>query len=168
MEPEMMHVTWREYFDQRLVDLDNRLAAEERTVDVRLRGMDKALSLAETAQDKRWDAANEFRASLNDILNRGVQRVEFDGLRERVNRMIDRPEHEALCTQVQVLNDARVRLEAKAAQYDVTVASVALLNESKARLEGKASQSSVTVAYVLSGISLAIGVIGIAMRFLGM
>ena len=143
-QPNPLSVTWREYFDQRLTDLDARLTAEGRTVEERFKAMDKAISIASIAQEQRWVSANEFRASLNDMAARGITRPEFDALRERMARLIDRGEHDALCAQV------------------------AALNESRARLEGKASQASVNVAYVLSALSLLIGMVGIVLRLAGL
>lgn len=124
------------------VALDKRLAAECKALDARFAAMDRALGIATGEQEKRWDAANEFRESLKDstdvlkeITLTLPRRIEFDDLRNRVNTMmVTLPLHDAL----------EKRINAIESWQD--------------RQEGKASQASVMIAYLISGVSLLLGV----------
>ena len=121
---------------------DKRLAAECKALDARFVAMDRALAIATGEQDKRWDAANEFRASLKDstdVLKEVTlslpKRTEFDDLRNRVNTMmVTLPLHDALEKRINTIESWQDRQE------------------------GKASQSSVLIAYLISGVSLLLGV----------
>jgi len=57
---------------------DPRLAELEKRVDQRFELMDRALTVALSAMDKRLDSMNEFRSSLRDQASQFADRKELD------------------------------------------------------------------------------------------
>ena len=57
---------------------DPRITELEKRMDQRFELMDKALTVALTAMDKRLDSMNEFRSSLRDQASQFADRKELD------------------------------------------------------------------------------------------
>lgn len=104
-------VTLKEYFEARLL------------------AMDKALELAQKANDIRLANMNEFREAMKDQTGHFVTRTEADA---RINILM-----------------AEIKIEQSSICSDIEV-----LQKYQATMEGKASQSSVMIAYVIAGISV--------------
>lgn len=96
---------FKEFVNQRFTDNDKAvqaaLVSQEKAVAAALAAAEKAVLKAETAADKRFDAVNEFRATLTDQTNTFLPRPEYnaqhkaleekvDVLTERVNSMTGR------------------------------------------------------------------------------
>lgn len=79
----------------RLGELDKRYEqrfdAQEKAVGAALRSAQEAVAKAETATEKRFDAVNEFRQSLNDMTNTMMPRAEstarWSAVAERVDKL---------------------------------------------------------------------------------
>lgn len=67
--------------------MDARFRAIEESVKAAMAASDKAVDKAETNLTKRLDSMNEFRSSLNDILNRAASKVEVEALRDKIGDM---------------------------------------------------------------------------------
>ena len=85
--------TLKAHFDTlRSTDLTNIekrfVAAEERTT-LALTAADRAVVKAETATEKRFDAVNEFRATLADQASRLMPRAEVEQIVKGLNEKID-------------------------------------------------------------------------------
>lgn len=82
MDDDNRHISWRDYVDTRLDALDKALNAALSTSD-------RALLKAENANEKRFDAVNEFRAALADkdrlLMPRAEAEKLFEVLAEKIN-----------------------------------------------------------------------------------
>ena len=71
-----------------------RIEAREAAAFAMQAAQEKAINKAETASEKRFDAVNEFRASLNDIITRLMPRAEainrFDLIERQIENMTAR------------------------------------------------------------------------------
>jgi hypothetical protein len=80
-------VTLREY-------VDIRFEAQAEAVKSALASADRAVAKAEAASDKRFDAVNEFRASLNDntrtLLPRAEAEQAFKAINEKLEQLTSR------------------------------------------------------------------------------
>jgi hypothetical protein len=75
-------VSLREY-------IDIRFDAQEKAVQSALASADRAVAKAEAASDKRFEAVNEFRASLNDNTRTLMPRAEYEQAIKAMNEKID-------------------------------------------------------------------------------
>jgi hypothetical protein len=118
--------------------LEMRLQALRDYIEAHLQAIDKASALSLATMDRRLAGMNEFREALRDTTARLATREELTIQIARTREMLDRADAE--------IND---------------------LKRYRATMEGKASQQSVTIALVLSVLGLAVGFIGLALRFMG-
>ncbi len=90
MEKQNSSVGWRSYVDRILTEHDlryqQRFDAQAQAIKDALLAAEKAVSKAETATEKRFDSVNEFRKALTDQTSTFVSRIEFDSLKERLDR----------------------------------------------------------------------------------
>jgi hypothetical protein len=100
-------VSLREYIEAKFISNDKALALALDNLNIKLAGMDRAVSMDKVALDKRLEGMNEFRNALKD------QQVEF----------IRRPEHAMIVADVRSLRDSRATLEGKADQGAVTIST---------------------------------------------
>jgi hypothetical protein len=91
-------VSWKQYVDQRFSDQD-------KAVQAALQAAKEAVTKAEIAADKRFDAVNEFRGQLADQTNTFMTRTEYT------------VQHKSLADQVAALTDRINRTEGKSAGY---------------------------------------------------
>jgi len=85
----------RELCEQRFESQDRAvaaaLAAQEKAVTAALGAAERAVLKAEAAADKRFDAVNEFRATLSDqarlLMPRGEAQAELKNLREKIETL---------------------------------------------------------------------------------
>lgn len=86
-------VTLKEYINDKLNNLekavDSRFDSITLSVNTALASADKATSKAETASEKRFDAVNEFRATLADQQRNLMPRGEVEILIKAINEKID-------------------------------------------------------------------------------
>ena len=109
----------------------------ESLIDNKILSLDRAVTVAKLENDRRLDAMNEFRAALTDQSKSFITRFEHDTLITKYDE------------QIQTLSE----------KFDQQIKS---LTESRAFLTGKASMSSVYLAYIIAGIGLVLGILGIA------
>jgi hypothetical protein len=69
--------------------VDIRFDAQEKAVQSALASADRAVAKAEAASDKRFEAVNEFRASLNDNTRTLMPRAEYEQAIKAVNEKIE-------------------------------------------------------------------------------
>ena len=85
MESEWTVETLKAHYDQRFIDQD-------RAVQAALNAAEKAVTKAETASEKRFDAVNEFRAQLADqaqtFIPRAEAELQFANLRSAPGRYL--------------------------------------------------------------------------------
>lgn len=62
------------------------LAEKDKQIAIALTSAEKAVTKAEAATEKRFDSVNEFRKTLSDQASSFVTRVEYDTLKERIDR----------------------------------------------------------------------------------
>lgn len=62
------------------------LVEKDKRDEQRFKAMETAILKAETAVEKRFESVNEFRQTLSDQTNSFVSRVEFNALKERLDR----------------------------------------------------------------------------------
>jgi hypothetical protein len=71
--------------------MDERFNAQEKAITAALSAADRAVQKAETATEKRFDAVNEFRATLadqsRDFMNKDAAEVRFQGLDEKITAL---------------------------------------------------------------------------------
>jgi len=134
-----MEVTLREYLERRIND-----ALE--LIVTRIESLEKAVSVAKAEMDRRLDAMNEFRAALKD----------------QAVSLATRLEHNALVKDVQALKEQLINYVTHA-ELSSMQADIRDLRESRAKLEGKASQQSVTVATVFGLAGIVLSFIGIVL-----
>lgn len=83
-------VGWRAYVDRVFTEHDlryqQRFDAQAQAIKDALLAAEKAVSKAETANEKRFDGVNEFRRALTDQTATFVSRIEFNALKERMDR----------------------------------------------------------------------------------
>ena len=97
--------------------------------EARFDAMDKALELAQRANDARLAGMNEFRDAMKDQTGHFVTRTEANATRN------------------QMLAEIKVELASICADIEI-------LKKFQSVSEGKASQSSVIIAYIIAGISI--------------
>ena len=68
----------QERYDTQTKALDAAFAAADKAVSAALLAAEKAVGKAEAAAERRFEAVNEFREQLNDILSQCISRVEAD------------------------------------------------------------------------------------------
>jgi len=73
-------ISFRDYFDQRIDDLDRRVAD-------RFTLSDQAVAKAERTMNDRLNSMNEFRDALRDQANRMATRTEMENLEAQVNEL---------------------------------------------------------------------------------
>jgi hypothetical protein len=88
--PPSDDITLRDYFEQRINDLERRIME-------RFQQNDTAISKAERAMNTRLDAMNEFR----------------EALRDSTGRMITRPEHDTLEARLRIQEQFRANLDGR-------------------------------------------------------
>lgn len=76
----MTDISFRDYFDQRIDDLDRRVAD-------RFTLSDQAVAKAERTMNDRLNSMNEFRDALRDQANRMATRTEMENLEAQVNEL---------------------------------------------------------------------------------
>jgi hypothetical protein len=69
--------------------LAERVAGLDRLVQVALQSSQEAITKAETATEKRFDAVNEFRATLSDQASTFATKEKVDGSVEALNTRMD-------------------------------------------------------------------------------
>ena len=90
--------TLGQHMDQRLDDLiirlDERHLAQQGAVTAALASAEKAVAKAETANEKRFENVNEFRAALSDqtatLLTRTEYETAHEAVVEKINISLDR------------------------------------------------------------------------------
>jgi hypothetical protein len=96
-------ITMKEYFNQRIDDLEDKLV-------LRFDSIDKALNLATGQMDKRLEGMNEFR----------------DQLKDQAQHFLTREVYETACkvtqTQIDDLRLSKATIEGKASQASVYIA----------------------------------------------
>lgn len=112
--------------------LNLKIAAVRIEMRLKIRALEKSIRIAAASMDRRLNAMNEFRDSLNDAAVRTPTREEVGSLVRTVETRIDG------------LRDI-----------------VTDLQLSKANLEGKASQNSVMVAWAIAGIGVILGILNL-------
>ncbi len=124
-------------------------------VALALAASDKAVTKAETATEKRFDAVNEFREQLNDQSKSFVARNEFEaqrsGLVEKVDSLAD------------VLSKSIPRLEAET-RWTLMAKQIDDLRLFTAGLTGKTQGSNALFGYIVGGVGLLAAVIAILTR----
>lgn len=63
-----------------------RFEAQTKAIDAALLAAKEAVTKAETATEKRFESVNEFRQTLSDQAGTFVSRIEFNSLKERMDR----------------------------------------------------------------------------------
>lgn len=80
-------------FTQRLLDLEQRIeqriTAREKAAFAMQLAQEKAINKAEFATEKRFDAVNEFRISLNDIVISLMPRIEATNRFDLIERQVE-------------------------------------------------------------------------------
>lgn len=90
--------TLHQHFTTRLAEKDlrdqQRFEAQSSAIAAALLAAEKAVSKAEAASEKRFEAVNEFRAQLADLVARLLPRIEYDAAHaaviERINALAAR------------------------------------------------------------------------------
>jgi len=125
-------------------------------IESRLDAMDKAVNVSRATMESRLESMNEFRNSLKDQATTFVSRQEL-GL--------------TLAKLEGEIKDLKNRDSVSRIEYDtnhkVLEGKIDILNTYKDTMTGKASQSSVNIAYVISGISIIIGLVGLLHSLFG-
>jgi len=75
-------VSLRDHFEAMLTSM-------EKKTDLRFEQLDKAITKAETAMDKRFDSVNEFRAQLSDQQRTFIPRMEWESGHKNVCDKVD-------------------------------------------------------------------------------
>jgi hypothetical protein len=125
-------------------------------IESRLKAIEKAIELAQAANNIRLDTMNEFRGSLTDQASTFVSRQELSLTLAKLESEI---------------KDLKNRDSISRIEYDtnhkVLEGKIDVLNTYKDTMTGKASQSSVNIAYVISGIGIIIGLVGLLHSLFG-
>jgi hypothetical protein len=118
---ESESVSLKEYFEARLTGITQSITALEDKLSVALAASEKAVTKAEAASEKRFDAVNEFRRTLGDQAASFLQRETFDAFKERVSHDIDktiesrhaeiRTVHEWAASENKIINGKITKLE---------------------------------------------------------
>jgi cell division protein ZapA (FtsZ GTPase activity inhibitor) len=69
-------------------ELDRRFREMQRQMDQRFKSSDKAVAVAQAANEKRLDNVNEFRQTLADQTKSFVTQDKFEGLAHQVDLMV--------------------------------------------------------------------------------
>lgn len=109
--------------------------------EARFDAMDKALKLAQEANESRLEGMNEFRKAMSDQAGHFVTRMEADTAKNLM------------------------RAEIQSELSDIC-ADVKLLQKSQNIAEGKASQSSVIIVFIISAIGIGISLCGLGLGIL--
>lgn len=115
-------------YEQRFVAQEGAVAsaltAQEKAVGAALIAADRAVSKVETANEKRFESVNEFRAQLADqaagFLPRNEATIRFDSVAEKVDtsRRIFEDKHEQLRAEVQIIRTDQTLSSGKGVGYE--------------------------------------------------
>lgn len=127
------------------------LTAQKTSVDAALVAADRAVAKADVANEKRFDAVNEFRAQLNDQAKTFMPRTETTSLIKSLDDKIESSQAnfdaklDALRASLEKSNDSLAR-------------EIASLRESRSELGGKSSGANALWGYIvaIAGIAFAI------------
>ena len=103
--------------------VSSALVSQEKAVGAALIAADRAVSKVETANEKRFEAVNEFRAQLADqaagFIPRNEANIRFDSVTERVesSKKIFEDKHEQLRSEVQGIRNEQTMGTGKNAGY---------------------------------------------------
>jgi len=151
-------VSLRDYMDSQFAHITELVKTSHSYTDIKFAAIEKAVILANAANEKRLDSVNEFRSQLDDQAKTFITRSELNAmlsgitsdikiLRDSSHTFIGRQEHDNMLTRID--------------------ANIAELQKSKAFLEGKASQSSVNIAMLMSAMGLLTAILSLLLRFAG-
>jgi hypothetical protein len=123
----------------------------------------RALALALQTLDKRLEGMNEFRAQINATESKYCTKAELDA-----HSISNDKELAAMADRLRQDENALLAEGAKAftrSEHDAYAKGVdtdlRTLRESRAELQGKASQTQMNIAFVMSALSILIGVIAL-------
>jgi uncharacterized membrane protein YfbV (UPF0208 family) len=133
-----MDLRYQQRFDAQGAALTAALLAAKEAVQTALTAAEKAVTKAETANEKRFEAVNEFRATLSDQASTFPSRIELTALAQRVTDMGTRLE----------------RVEARAQQ----------IAETRTETRGGNQTLVAVVSAVLFAASIVVAVVALATR----
>jgi hypothetical protein len=142
-------VSLREYFERIMSEKDKAL-------DAALTAAKEAVNVAETATERWMQNTNEWRGALSDRDLRFLTIAEFTSYRESTQRVLKE------------FADFKEARSGTLSDIEALNKDVRALISFKDSMDGKASQKNLTTVTILSFVSLAIGVIGVIMRLIGM
>lgn len=115
-------------YEQRFVAQEGAVASalmsQEKAVGAALIAADRAVSKVETANEKRFEAVNEFRAQLADqaagFIPRNEANIRFDAVVERIEaaRKTYDDKHEQVRSEVQIIRNSQTLKEGKGEGYE--------------------------------------------------
>ena len=159
----------RDYLEQAINSVRETIAHLRETINIRLAAMEEAIDLAAEVIRARLETMNEWRGTIDDILNKVIIRTEYDS---KIGA-IDAALNELRLTRTELAT--KEQLEASVKQLDASMVALKILMQQdnisikkditdlltyKAVADSKASQMSVWIGYGISFISLLFGLIG--------
>ncbi len=160
---------YQQRFDAQQKAVGDALIAAEKAVNTALASADRAVVKAETAAEKRFEAVNEFRATLSDqalnLLPRSEADARFNAITEKLNtasNMVSREEHTtmvnsmiALSSEQKVLGSTMVRRE------DLKPLNEAIdkLRDFNSSISGKSSATTQITSWSIAGIAVLVSII---------
>lgn len=144
----------REYLEGRIDGLaaliEQRVSSAERAVLIAMDAANKAIGKQEDATERRFEAVNEFRSALNDLVTGMMPRAESEqrhaATREKLDLMVPRAEAEG--------------------RWKVNTDKIDHIDNRLTRIEGAGLGVRGTWAVLLGLIGAAIGAVGVATALL--
>lgn len=151
-------VALKEYLENQCManreTIESEIRAFERVVNTELAAREKAVTLAFDALKAKLEGMNEIRSQLDRQAATLVTKEKLDG------------SVAMLQGEIKLLRD-RIERYAEKAEVDAMKTDVQKLRERDAELRGKASQTGLLISYVIGGIGILTGVLGLIKAFGG-